>query len=288
MNVGKLKLEVNNRHLFAIVLMLFIQSAYCQSFDNNGKRYVETKNLGSAKDINGSTYILSIFASEGDDKWTIEEKKRFMKKEQEAYDWLSKEVKTYNKTFSYKRGVFYRDEEDFKLTKQIKINTIDSIKYVRENVIAMLLEALQSKGSKSPKSFYDFITAKFNCNNLFVNFYIKGKGQSFCLPYLKSSDSSRFLEVNVLCEINKLDNEISASSIAHETLHIFGAWDLYAVISAGKEKAEMAKKKFVNSIMLNTRPSINFHTLDEVTAWRIGLANIKEWYYDFVPVHFYY
>jgi len=288
MKIGKLKLEVRNQHLITVVLILFVQSAYSQSFDNNGKRYVESKNVGSAKEMTGSTYVLSIFASEEDDKWTIEGKKQFMFKEQTAYDWISKEVKTYNKTFTYKRGVYYKGNEDFKITKLIKINTIDSIKYVRENINAMLLEALQLQGHKSTKGFYDYITTKFGCKNVFVNLYIKGKGQSFALPMNISGDSSRFLEVNVLCEINKLNQEISASSIAHETLHMFGAWDLYAVTPAGKEKAELAKKKFVNSIMLNTRFDINLHTIDELTAWRIGLTDKKDWYLDFIPVHYFY
>jgi hypothetical protein len=71
-------------------------------------------------------------------------------------------------------------------------------------------------------------------------------------------------------------------------LHIFGAWDLYAVTPAGKQNEEMAKKKFPNSIMLKTQSDINQLTIDEVTAWRIGLIERKDWYLDFIPVHYFY
>jgi len=95
------------------------------------------------------------------------------------------------------------------------------------------------------------------------------------------------LEVTVICEKNKWDVETYTATIAHETLHAYGAWDLYAVTPAGKEKAEMAKAKFANSIMLKTQTTINQLTIDEVTAWRIGLTEKKDWYLDFIPVHYY-
>lgn len=288
MKVGKLRLKVRNHHLFTIVLMLFIQSAYCQSYDDSSKKYFESKNVGSAKEISGSTYILSIFASEGDEKWSVEGKKQFMKKEQEAYNWIAKEVKTYNKTFTYKRGVYYKGGVDYKLKKQVKIGTSDSIKYVRNNVYPMVLEALQSQGFKSTKGFYDYITSKFDCTNVFINLYVKGIGHSYSLPFNTTSDSAKFLEITVICEKNKWNVEIYTATIAHESLHAFGAWDLYAVTPDGKENAEMAKKKFPNSIMLKTQQNLNLITIDEVTAWRIGLTDKKDWYLDFIPVHYFY
>jgi len=287
MKIGKLKLEVKNHHLLTIVLILFVQSVYCQSYDDNGKKYFESKNVGSAKEITGSTYILSIFASEGDEKWTIEGKKQFMKKEQEAFNWISKEVKTYNKTFTYKRGVYFKGDVDFKLKKRVKISTSDSIKYVRNNIYPMLLEALQMQGYKSTKGLYEYLTSKFGCSNVIINLYIKGQGHSYSQPFNTTSDSTKFLEVTVICEKNKWDVETYTATIAHETLHAYGAWDLYAVTPAGKEKAEMAKAKFANSIMLKTQTNINQLTIDEVTAWRIGLTEKKDWYLDFIPVHYY-
>ena len=75
-----------------------------------------------------------------------------------------------------------------------------------------------------------------------------------------------------------------AATVAHEILHLCGAWDFYEEKGIqDKEHASKAEKLFPKSIMLHESKDIYSCQLDEVTAWLVGIGSKKDWYVWFQP-----
>jgi hypothetical protein len=88
----------------------------------------------------------------------------------------------------------------------------------------------------------------------------------------------------VLYEKYNTNGKLSLSSIAHEILHLYGAWDLNKNFRTKRKQRTKGKKIFPNSIMLKTSYNINELTIDSLSAWLIGWnQNPKDWYETFRP-----
>jgi hypothetical protein len=79
--------------------------------------------------------------------------------------------------------------------------------------------------------------------------------------------------------------ELIHSMIAHEVLHLYGAWDLYNSYVQTHDVASKAQQLFPNDIMLRTSYNLAELQVDALTAWRIGWSDKKEsWYEWFRPI----
>ena len=272
-----------------LISCLIFNYSYGQSIDKKGRRYIESKNVGSARNIrNGKVCIISIFASKGDSAWTKEEKKHFISKQQKALNWISKETLRYGTKVDFIQETYYSGNSDFKLNTNLLVNSRGLMHLVGDNLTKETLRALNAKGFDSTHNFITFARKKHGLNDVLVLIYVKGKGQSFARPYCTNSPPARYLEVALICEKNLHNNPSSTSTIAHEILHFVGAWDLYAVVPEDKRRTKLAQKKLTKSIFLTTRKNINYHTIDELTAWRIGLTKGEQWYLKFIPKNYFY
>ena len=68
----------------------------------------------------------------------------------------------------------------------------------------------------------------------------------------------------------------------HETLHLFGAWDLYKNPIYGYDEIgyNVLKEKYPHSIMRSSKQI----AIDPITAWRIGINDtIENWFLEMVP-----
>jgi hypothetical protein len=130
------------------------------------------------------------------------------------------------------------------------------------------------------------VTGNTECKNALVLIFVKGKGTGYAMAY-ETADMDKalyFAEGVVLYERYLNDAVLAASSIAHEILHLFGAWDLYKTFQQTQDREDKARKQFPDSIMLRTSYNINELDIDEVTAWRIGWnPNPQPWYDGFDP-----
>ena len=138
-------------------------------------------------------------------------------------------------------------------------------------------------------SFYNFVINNTNCNNALVLVAAKGKGRSYAIACeFNTGDllyrELHFVEGVMLYEHYEDGNEVPSSGIAHELLHLFGAWDLYENFMQSKAIEELALHLFPNSIMLRISQNINELFIDPVTAWLIGWnKNPESWYDTFNP-----
>ena len=79
---------------------------------------------------------------------------------------------------------------------------------------------------------------------------------------------------------------ISPGVIAHEMLHAFGAFDMYARDNYRKEQSDAAKKYYPYDIMCTTLD--NYSKIDKcnispITAWKIGIGEKSKAMEFYVP-----
>jgi hypothetical protein len=81
---------------------------------------------------------------------------------------------------------------------------------------------------------------------------------------------------------------MSPSTIAHELLHLYGAWDLYhdpVKPRNSYSQTRHAERLFPRDIMLESNPSIHSLTITDLTAWRLGcLSSVPAWFEYFAPL----
>ncbi len=93
-------------------------------------------------------------------------------------------------------------------------------------------EVLIKMGFRSKEAFVDWVRAKQGCTQCLAIVFSNTQGRSYASPITKelyAYDSNEFnLECCFLYRYHTgTDIETNAAAIAHEMLHLFGAWDLY-------------------------------------------------------------
>lgn len=238
----------------------------------------ENFRAGSANKLEGSVYVLSCFISGPDDAWTYDEKTKILMQLSEANKWLIDQAFASKISLTFERGN-YGLKEDIKLP-QIERGTASG-----NEKVDLVSTVLQKVGYKRPLDFYNWVNTYTKCQSSHVLIFVKGNGNSYAMPFRSNGNKELyFVEGAMIYEKYLSDRPLASSSIAHETLHLYGAWDMYKTYAQTQEKEDKARKLFPNSIMLRT--SYNFQELnvDELTAWLIGWnSNQKDWYVWFKP-----
>ena len=233
---------------------------------------------GSANVLSGKVYTLSCFISDPSEDWTYDEKLQMLNKLTEATQWISKQAQKNGVSVSFEGG-------NFGLQKDIKIDKIERGTSSGKERVDWISVVLKAVGYKNSLEFQQWVQSKTPCKNAQVIIFAKGKGNGYAMAF--SSDMNKelyFVEGAILYEKYWTGMELASSSLAHEILHLYGAWDLYKTFQQTQDREEKARQMFANSVMLRTSYDINELNIDEVSAWLIGWNNSpKDWYEWFRP-----
>jgi hypothetical protein len=234
---------------------------------------------GSAKTLKGNIYVLCCFVSDQNHEWSSRDKREIFAKYREAAGWIRNQAAKYNDTVNFTAGSYGMDAN-------IKLDHIQYGTGSRNEDAGIISRVLQEVGYRNSLSFYNWVTRNTNCDNALVLIFVKGRGRGYAVICHSESTIKQldFMEGAVLFEKQSTGAGLSSSSIAHEILHLFGAWDFYRTFEQTQEREDRAKQMFPNSIMLRTSPNIHELTVDRVTAWLIGWKSDPEpWYGWFRP-----
>ncbi|TAE66851.1 MAG: hypothetical protein EAZ85_15595 [Bacteroidetes bacterium] len=236
------------------------------------------KNVGSAAKLEGNVYVLSIFIATSDDDWTKKEKELMYEKQRIATNWLVKKAKEYKKKLAFVEGTFGYDKSVF----VEEIPQANATGNERTDWIKFLLNKL---GYKSPLQFHNWVLKNTKCTQSVVLIYANQTGNSYAFPYTANLDKEKYFVEGCFLYKKFTDGQIIyPSTIAHEMLHDFGAWDLYKNFMQGQDKEDKAKQLYPNEIMLRIALNINELEINGLTAWLVGLTEKKEkWYEWFKP-----
>jgi hypothetical protein len=229
---------------------------------------------GSAYRLAGSVYTLTCFVSGPDDQWAPEEKQSILSRLREGTQWLTAQAAKYNVSVSFTGGTFG-------WTDDIKLPEIDRGTSSGKERVDMVSVVLAKVGYARPLDLYNSLIAKTKCDNVQVVIFIKGQGNGYTMAFTTGMDEEMyFLEGSVLYEKYWTGGALRPSSIAHEILHQYGAWDLYKTFQQTQENEDRARQMFPNSIMLRYFDDINEAEVDELTAWLVGWNTNPKPVYD--------
>ena len=109
-------------------------------------------------------------------------------------------------------------------------------------------------------------------DNVVVLVFANKEGRSYAQPAFLNFKNEWAVEGAVIYK-NYYDNvsPLSAATIMHEMLHLYGSWDMYQSDERSYDIQRRVEGAFQNSIMIDTHKSdINPFIVDQLTAWRIG------------------
>ena len=262
-----------NNTMKKLILIILIFTSFTV-YSQNSKYH-----LGSAKTLTGNIYVLACFISDYNNQWTDSEKQVMINKLHNTQSWLKKQAANYGVTVDFDGG-------NFGFQNDIKIPNINYGTGSGAEDVNILTTVFKEIGYSSNLAFYDWVLKNTKSKNTFVIFFVKGQGRSYSIAYESElmNKEKYFVECAVLYNQYWGGLEMYEASMAHEILHLFGAWDLYETFQQSKEKELRARQYFPNSIMLRTTYNINELMVDELTAWLIGWNNTQQsWYEWFKP-----
>jgi hypothetical protein len=217
--------------------------------------------------------------SSGANKWTKEEKNNILKQVYDAEKWLQQQAAKWNVTVRYQGGTFG-------LEKDIVLSNLQFGAGRNNEKTTYVSEVLKKVGYKSPLDFSNWAQNTAKCKNSLVLIFAKGSGTGYSMAYQSNAMNKElyYVEGSILYEKYSDGQYLATASIAHEILHLFGAWDFYETFKQSKKNENKAKQLFPNSVMLRVSYNINSLMIDEITAWLIGWnKNPKSWYDSLNP-----
>jgi len=231
----------------------------------------DTYNVGSAKKLEGTVGLTLVFVSDATSDWTAAERREMRQKLRTGERWLEAYAREYSIPLNFRNKVILGG-------RNLKLARLPAgIRSGHEDV-TLVSTLAQTLGKDLPQAFL-----RTRPDQQAVLIFLKRDGASYAIPQEQGLDSQYDVEGIVLYQAFDSTTPNCASCIAHEILHIFGAWDLYATFQTTMEQEEQAKRMYPNSIMLRTSYDIEELTIDPITCWRIGWCTQPDQAYFFQP-----
>jgi len=230
------------------------------------------KGQGSATTLRGLAYTLSIFVDREQHRWTRDEKLDRLGQCRIAEEWLVAEARRY--------GVFLRFHTggNYGLESSLSVSSIPKNARGTTEPALLLRTLLLRVGWQDPVALHNAILRETGAQTVHVVMHVREPGTSVAAPFDARSDAARFLEGCVVRAEYTAGAAQSPSMYAHEILHLYGAWDFYALPSYRPEQVALATQKFPRDVMLETPRDIHRCEVGPVTAWRVGWRAAEDWY----------
>ena len=243
------------------------------------------RNFGSAKRLKGKTYVLLLFVSEKNSPWKTDEISKTIGKTREAFSWIKQKAKNYGSTPEFELYALGNK------TNKIFTDYTPKSPFDGSKSNSFINHALRQAGYANNFDFVKYAEETSNCENFMVIVFCNAQGRSYALPqssgdYALNKEYGYALRPREGCVVyakNPQEKELSPVTIAHETLHLFGATDLYEKTNKNTDYKLLSKAYFENSIMHRTNKELEILELDTLTAFLTGLTNsYKSWFEYFL------
>ncbi len=245
-------------------------------------QFSNTWNVGSAKKLEGRVYLLEVWLTETGTQWDYDEMCSMQQRINEATSWLEHQAQKYGKSVEFENGTFAGDGyKGLQMTGLPK-----SYAEAAENSL-LLTEALRIIGYDDNMQCYNMLCKNYKCQNVVVLVLINNPGWScannFSMGHLIYGYPNYFLE-NAFIFTSSSGHPTGSQVIAHEMMHMFGAWDMYGG-QVSPEADQWAHQYYPNEIMYQITSPLSKLQISPLSAWLTGLSDIYDsWYMWFQRV----
>ncbi len=220
--------------------------------------------------LSGRKYVLSIFVSDTEHPWDDTGIRQALSLLYAAENWLKSEACRYGAQVGFDNGY---NQVNFPINDKKGRCRVSYRRRTNPQVADQIVRQL---------GYQDIGNALWNlkhtqhCSDVLLLFFLNQPGRSFA----QGDVPTAFL---YSLHNNRERTPMMSGTIAHEILHLFGAWDLYHRTGYTQE-AKTALSLFPHSIMIDSWQELDALELDTLTAWRVGIAPQREpWFPWFDP-----
>ncbi|MBO4772143.1 MAG: hypothetical protein J5595_06360 [Bacteroidales bacterium] len=244
-----------------------------------GDSYANTWNVGSAKKLSGKIYVLEIWLTRPGTAWNKTDMGNVQYKINNALAWLQRMAARYSVKVEFEKGSYHGDGGG------VAVANLPRSYEDCANQPLLLTRALKVIGYDDVIQCYNSLKEFSGIDNIIVLIIINNDGWSnanqFSTLHATNHFRDYFLESVNLFRTD--DGEpTSGATIAHEILHLFGAWDMYGG-QASNAAGKWANQNYPNEIMLQVSSPLDNLTISPLTAWLVGLTTeYHDWYWNFV------
>jgi hypothetical protein len=255
----------------SLAALLVVLAAALPAF---GSYDLDTRGAGSATSLRGRVYALAVFISTPDSPWDPAAKERMLLKQDIAEAWLVEEARQHDVDLAFERGVLGEKSD-------VVMDTIVQGAGSGDEPVDLVSRVLAKAGYSDPPALHGWAARYKQCDHVMVLLYANVSGIGYSMSFAEGmSRELYFLEGMMLYRDYPDGNELAPASIAHETLHLFGAWDLYETFEQTADRARKAAQLFGDDIMHRTSYDIEELEVGELSAWRVGWNDEPETYFE--------
>lgn len=244
-----------------------------------GDSYANTWNVGSAKKLSGKVYVLEVWLTSPGTAWNKTEMGNIQYKINNALAWLQRMAARYSVNVEFVKGSYHGDGGG------VAVENLPRSYDDCANQPLLLPRALKVIGYEDIIQCYNRLKEISGTDNIIVLTLINNDGWSnanqFSTLHATNHFRDYFLEsVNIFRTDDGVPTD--GQTIAHEILHLFGAWDMYGgQVSAAA--GQWANQHYPNEIMLQVSSPLDELTISPLTAWLVGLTSeYSDWYMYFI------
>lgn len=229
---------------------------------NNRQVYLASPHVGPAAELRGNVVLIYIFlVDSGGNSWSLRDRAYVQRTWSTAQTWLQQKALHYGSQVSFSQRLFLVDKNP--LIRRLRIGDISNHFKNVEQVASLVAEQL---GYPDMQTLTEQIRRQQHADQAMVLLHLARDGRSFASRCLQRC--TKLGEFAVLLESARRKQWQSLQyAQAHESLHLFGADDLYNI--------RKAKYYDVRDIMNYPSSQLQASTLEALTAWSVGLAGHK-------------
>jgi hypothetical protein len=224
--------------------------------------YLASPHVGPAAELKGKIVMIYVYLvdSEGDG-WSLRDRAYVQNTWRMARTWLQEQAQHYGSRVSFSRRLFLVDRNP--QIRRLRVGDFNS-KFKNSKRVATLVA--QQLGYPDMLTFTQHIKAQEHADQAMVLIHLARDGRSYAIRCMQRC--SGLGEYAVLLESGHSKKWQSLQyAQAHESLHLFGADDLYNI--------RKAKYYEVRDIMNYPSSQLQVSTLEALTAWSVGLDVAK-------------
>jgi len=224
--------------------------------------YLASPHVGPAAELRGKIALIYIFVVDGgSNSWSLRDRSYVQQSWGTAQAWLQQKARRYGSQVSFSQRLFLVDKNPF--IKRLRIGDVSNHFKNVDQVVALLARQL---GYPDMLTLTERIRRQEHADQAMVMLHLARDGRSFASRCMhRCSNLGEFVVLLESARRKKWQSLQYAQ--AHESLHLFGADDLYNI--------RKAKYYDVRDIMNYPSSQLQVSTLQALTAWSVGLTTQK-------------
>lgn len=222
------------------------------------KVYLASPGVGPAATLQGEVVLVYVFLADGNFRdWSVKDRSQVMMTWSSAERWLSEQARRYGVNVTFTRRLFVLNKHP--IIKRLRVGDFNS-NFANADKVAML--AARHFGADNVLGFINKVKLEASADQAILMFHLPRNGRSFASRCMQRCNPLGEFVFLMESPAPKAWQALSYTQV-HESLHLFGADDLYNI--------DAAKYYAVRDIMNYPSSLLAASTLEGITAYATGL-----------------